>query len=489
MATIPESFIIDISIARRDLQQGVEGFGIVNIVGTSEIIPLNERIRFYFSIDEVEEDFGSSAEEFKAAEFFFSQNPRPQKLAISRRVLADTSGIMEGNAITALIGDFSDLTDGEFNVTIDGVSLDITGLDFAGALTFGDVATIIQNALNAETPPGYASAVVSYDIASGKFKITSGTVGTSSTVSYLASVSGGSGTDISGSSFLNMQSGLIIDGETAGSIVDQLTKISDKSDDWYWLTFTNELRDVSEVLDVAEYIEAKLKLYFTTSNNIDSYNSGISTDIGSLVKQSGYARTSVACYSSYPEQYPEVSLAARMAAVDFYAPDSVITAAYKNLPGVTAENLTSNQLKALNDKYIGALVVMGGRRVYFEGKTGSGEYIDIINNTDWLEVDMRSEVFNLIVDSNKVPFDDLGIQKIGAAMTRSLNRGVFNGMLAGGFDDDGNTIPAFKVTLPRSFDVPAVDKAARLLRGVIFTGTYSGAIHFVRISGTLSVEL
>ena len=57
-------------------------FGTLLIIGASGVIDMEERLRAYTGIDGVAADFGVSAPEYKAAELFFSQSPRPSQLRI-----------------------------------------------------------------------------------------------------------------------------------------------------------------------------------------------------------------------------------------------------------------------------------------------------------------------------------------------------------------------------------------------------------------------
>jgi hypothetical protein len=487
---VPQSFIVDVNITRDDLANTVDVFSNVNIVGTSNVIRQDERIRFYSSQQDVGQDFLVTSDEYKAAEYFFSQNPRPQQVAISRRFTSDQPGFLIGNEVTALVSDFEPITSGDFNATIDGVSLDILGIDFTGVTNFSEIATKIQDALNTEAPPGFASATVEF--INNRFRITSGTTGSTSTVDVLSAVSPPVGINISQPLLMNMNSGTEVDGTDFVSIVDEIQKIQNINDDWYWLTFTQEIRDYNQansVLEVAAYIETQKKIYMTTSNVKETIDPNDTTNVASTMQSLNYSRTSVT-YSTHGDQYPDIAIATKMAAVDFNASNSVITAAFQSLNAITAERISQNSLEVLLGRNANVFLVMGGRNVYFEGTVANGEYIDIINNTDWLSIDMQNTVFNLLVDAQtRIPFNDTGIQQVGNAMRRSLSRAVNNGMLSGEIDDDGNVIPPFRVILPRSFDIPAAQKASRILNGCQFTGGYSSAIHYGNINGFLTVDL
>lgn len=85
------------------------------------------------------------------------------------------------------------VTDGSFRLTIDGVTLNVTGISFAGITTMAQVATVIQTALR--TACGTTPTVV-WD--TNKFIITSSNTTVSSAVSVLTTSTASVGTDISG---------------------------------------------------------------------------------------------------------------------------------------------------------------------------------------------------------------------------------------------------------------------------------------------------
>ncbi|MFR1534418.1 MAG: DUF3383 family protein [Bilophila wadsworthia] len=76
--------VVKVTINLQPLAAGRRNFGVLLIVGASDVIDMEERIRAYTGIDGVVADFGVSTPEYKAAELFFSQSPRPSQLRIGR---------------------------------------------------------------------------------------------------------------------------------------------------------------------------------------------------------------------------------------------------------------------------------------------------------------------------------------------------------------------------------------------------------------------
>lgn len=109
----------------------------------------------------------------------------------------DTAGFYTCGANGAIIAAGWDaVADGEFAVTINGEDVDVIGLDFTGVTTFQEVADIITLGLAGR-------GVCVHDAVGDIFTIISSEKGADSTVSVLAAVAGGAGTDISGAGYLN----------------------------------------------------------------------------------------------------------------------------------------------------------------------------------------------------------------------------------------------------------------------------------------------
>ncbi|MDD4307868.1 MAG: PKD domain-containing protein, partial [Thermoplasmata archaeon] len=96
-----------------------------------------------------------------------------------------------------MIANWNAITDGSFRITLDGISRDISGVDFSGPITMNTVALLVENAIRAaDTSDGFANATCTWT--GTRFIIASGTTGLSSTAFWLEQHSGMVGTDISG---------------------------------------------------------------------------------------------------------------------------------------------------------------------------------------------------------------------------------------------------------------------------------------------------
>lgn len=98
-----------------------------------------------------------------------------------------------GGSPTTVVATWSAVTNGAFQVTIDGTARSVTGIDFSAVTTMAEIASTIQTALRAVTS---GSENVIWDATSSRFIVQSGSTASTSAITKLTA--GASGTDISG---------------------------------------------------------------------------------------------------------------------------------------------------------------------------------------------------------------------------------------------------------------------------------------------------
>lgn len=262
--------------------------------------------------------------------------------------------------------------------------------------------------------------------------------------------------------------------EPTVDVATDLTLIESIDNDWYALACID--RDPDVVLDVAAWIESRIKIFGTASANPNIVNVAAGVDTTTLAarfKILGYSRSFVMYHQNADEDYPECAWFGRVLPLD---PGSE-TWKFKELNGIPYSPLTSTQSKNAMDKSANTYEYIAGRGMTANGTMASGEYIDIIRGIDWLTSTIQINVFNVLLNNNKVSYTDAGIAVIEAEVRRALQRGIDQDFIA--------ESPEPTVTVPKAADVPPNDKANRILRNVRFQATVAGAIHAVNIQGNL----
>lgn len=118
------------------------GFGQFLIIGTSNVIPAKERIRYYSSLQEVGADFGTDTDEYKASATYFSQSPTPSQLAIGfwDNAQVGTKSIVQGGVIDNIKSLF---VDGAMKFTFDSQDYDLS-INCSSCSTIEQVVSLLS---------------------------------------------------------------------------------------------------------------------------------------------------------------------------------------------------------------------------------------------------------------------------------------------------------------------------------------------------------
>lgn len=271
------------------------------------------------------------------------------------------------------------------------------------------------------------------------------------------------------------------DGKEA--LADALAAIRAEDDDFYGIALADRTAD--NVLALAAWTETHTKLFCTASNDTNAKDASLSTDIGSQLQAKSYYRTAIWYHSLAADEYPEVATMARCFAID----PGGETWALKKLAGVTADNLSETEYNALTKKGYNTFEKFRNVSITQNGKVSAGEWIDVIRFRDWLQEEIRTNVFQLLINSDKVPYTDEGIATIEAVVKKALEDGQDKGGIAPTeYTADGEKNLGYTVSVPLSSDITANTKASRILSDVKFTARLAGAIHVVKINGSFTYE-
>lgn len=144
------SDLVNVQINLSPLSAIGRSFGTLMIAGDSNVINGLERFRTYTTLAGVAADFGTSAPEYKAAALYFGQTPQPQNLMIGRWVRTASSGENIGGILSPIeqaLSNFTSITNGGFDISIDGSAQNLTGLNFSAATNLNGVASAINAVL------------------------------------------------------------------------------------------------------------------------------------------------------------------------------------------------------------------------------------------------------------------------------------------------------------------------------------------------------
>lgn len=465
-------------------------FGALLILGTSNVITAPEVMRLYQDIESVATDFGTTSEEYKAANLYFQQSPQPRDLYIgkmSKTPVPATAGTLTGaqlNANEQRIENFSAVTDGALNITIDGTAKNINAVDLSAVTTLAEVATAISTKL--------AGAVVTWNAVTAHFLITSPTTGAASIVGIPSAAV--AGTDLAPLMGINAASNPTAVSGTdaqAGSAVPSVATALGYSADWYGLVIADTSMTDQDHLDVSALIgsASDSRIYGVTTADAKVLSSTDASDIASKLKAAGYGRTFC--------QYSQVSYAAASAfgrafTVNFLGNNTTITLKFKQEPGITAETITTQQADTLKAKNCNVFVrYANDTAIIQEGVMSNGDFFDERHGLDWLQNYVQNNLWNLLYTSTtKIPQTEAGVTRLVTNIEQSMDQAVNNGLVAAGVWSGGDVgqLTAGD-TLTKGYYVFAnplnaqaqADREARKAPVIQVATKLAGAIHFADV--------
>lgn len=477
------SQIVNVTVSLSPIAAQARNFGSLLILGSSGVINTDERLRQYSSIDEVATDFGTSAPEYAAAALFFSQSPQPSTVYIGEWAKTATSGSLNGAPLTTAeqaMGPFQAITTGALTISFDGVSVPVTGINLSAAANLNAVAGIITTALTT-----HGSAV--WDANTARFVIKSATTGVTSTVSVAANSPLAALLKIQASNAPTLVAGI-----AAETALTAVTLLADKSSDWYGLAIADAALGASDVLAVAQFIEATgvSRVFAVTSTDTNEIVAGQTTSVGYQLKQANLQRTFWQYSSTNP--YAAVSAMGRAFTVDFSGSNTTITLKFKQEPGVVAEDLSTSQNAALAANNGNVFVKYNNATsILQQGVMANGYFFDEVHGLSWLQNDIQTAVYNLLYTSPKVPQTDAGINQIVGTINRQLDQAVNNGLVAPGqwnapgFGalNQGDTLSSGYYTYaPKIATQSQADREARKAPLIQSAVKLAGAVHFANVA-------
>jgi hypothetical protein len=483
---------IDVQITKEAPLVSAAAFGKCLVITNSVLLTTTSRVKIFTTLAEVGEFFGTSSEEYNAADAYFNQDPflanKPEDLYFGRYANAATAAVLEcGNAPLTTIATWQAIIDGTLSITIDGGVVDLTGLNFATATSLDDVATIIDTALAANGDCYYIG---------GRFNFNSPTTGATSLITLLSDE--GTGTDISGTGFLDGDTAksatvpggsILSQGQIAESFTTAIAAIENVNNDWYAMSAVRAFRDVSDTESMADAIESRRKMFLIATNDSNTLTSGDTSSFSYYLKNANYSRSSC-IYHDNVGLYPDMSWLGQQLPKDVGSTNW----AYKTLAGI-AEGAASNidpvslteaqKNAALSVNCNIYTTILGVDSTYFGTMGGGrnadkeGEYIDIIRNIDFLQARVEEGLFSLLVEKEIVPYTNGGISTVDNRLKSLLDTyGVKQGILTQG---------TVETSFPKRSETTSANREDRLLPSGTFTGALQGGINKVVVRGTVYV--
>jgi hypothetical protein len=421
--------IIQIDITRESAAVAQTNFNVPLFI--SAHTQFSERARSYSSLTAVAEDFDVSSSAYTAAQKLFSQQLKPAQIVIGRRLVpSSTVSIAQAAA-------------GTYALTINSQSYTFIA---TGSSTNLQIAAGLKTAYDV-TPITGVTVTNNLD----------GTLTVASQIGYSLEVSSNMGQANSPST---------------ESWVDSLNAVNLVNSAWYAVMIESHAE--ADVLAIAAQVEGMKKIFATSSSALDIKTTA-TTDLFSKLRDLGYQRTFGIWSATADSQFPE----AAWVGYQLQEQPGSNTWAYKTLSGVTVSSLSDTEAKNIQNKSASTYERVGVSNSTIGAKMFGGEWIDVIIFVDWLEARMKERLWSRLVNSKKIPYTAAGAAIIEAEIRAQLNDGIRAGGLA--------PVPAPTVVVPDVLSLSANTRAQRIFEGITFSARLAGAIHFIKVQGTVTV--
>ena len=422
---------MSISIERYvSITSGVAGAQVVaqrELVGlrfsTDPRVPVGAHV-VVSNVGDVLDYFGAGTPEaIFAAQYFGYTSPAPAskagKLRFAAFVDAARPARIYGADVATTLSEFQLITAGQLDLTVNGVTEAITGINLSTALSLADVATAVQTAVAAE----FAGSTVAFDALAGTFNLTTATIGAADIAI----------TDTALSLLLGWGAGAILSpGAAVTTPLEALRAAEQVTDSFGSFSFPGTLT-TSEIVEVAQY-NAGLNLKYM-------YLQSVTPATAAAVSAAVINTPSVGLVlNDTAGQYKEALPAAIMAATSYTRRNATVNYMYRQLGAYTADVTTdadANTYDAQRVNYYGETANAGQKIAFFQRGFLCGGATDAVDmnvhaNEQWLKAYLTARLLSLQLSLGKIPANNEGRGFVLAQVTDAANLGKFNGTILPG---------------------------------------------------------
>ena len=329
---------------------------------------------------------------------------------------SQTTAAINATAITA----FKLVSSGDLTIGIDGTDYTLTGLDFTAITGVADIVKVIVNS-------GIDCNVEVAD--TNKIKFTSRRYGAASEI-VLKATTGGSGTDIYGSSYLSGASATTVQGAdaTGTTLAEAVAEAEQQA--FFGGVLTTQFCEDTLVLANATAIQAKDHIYYESIQSLKDIAS-----LGANIKAAGDGKTRTLAYSYAGADGSKQAIATYAtiaSSTNYTGVDTCLTMNLKTLTGILPDlNLNQTYVSQAKTNGVDVYGSLEGLGVVLSNNNNG--YTDDITGQLWLKKDLEVSGFNYLRKTNtKIPQTESGMTGLKNAYETSLQQGVRNGFIGVG---------------------------------------------------------
>lgn len=400
---------------------------------TSETGVINsaERFRSYRDAAAVAADWGSASIVTQYANTVFGTRPNAINFggsliiglhrATAETVPASAATLRSTQFVEAtLLSQLQAITDGSFDISVDGVADVVTDLDFSVLTSLDEVAALLDTNI--------AGATVAVD--NGYFTITSATTGATSLLTYMTE--GETGTFVGGILTMANGTGGTLTQGAASSVLPVETKVESLTAlkamiNFKGAVFTDLVLD-AEVPAMASWAQANQTLLYNVFSGTVYLAPSASNPVWAvkLASQSNFR----CLYSKSGNRLLAATYMARAHTVNFNAENSAITMNLKEL-SVPAESYTQSEIDAA--KRVGLDIYTTIKDTPVVLTSGANDFVDNVYNLIAFIDAVQTDLFNILKGTGtKIAQTTRGVNQLVAQAEKTSRGFVRAGVFAPG---------------------------------------------------------
>lgn len=488
------SNVINLTLLTSPTLASYDNLNVVGII-TSEtgVLSTAERYRQYLNLAGVETDWGTQSQVYDHATAFFATNPNPINAdgvltvgwwRASDETVAASAATLTGAELSeaTVIPQLQAISDGAFDIDVDGATENLTGMDFRVVTDLDEVATLIDSNLTG------ADCAANDD---NQLVITSKTTGASSTLTYVSVPA--SGTFVGNILSLATGTGAVLVQGAASSVnsaeskVDAVTALQAQAG-VRGVVFIDEPTG-AEAQSLADYAQANNMLIYDVFDSASNLEIDVTNPVW-LIKLSEEKRYRM-FYSNTSNRKLATSHMARMHVVNFAGENTAITTHLKVL-SQPAESFTETVIAKA--KAVGLDIYTSIKLTPCLLASGANGFTDDEYNKLAIRDQFETDLYNLLKGTNtKIPQTTPGVNTIIDTCEATARRFVRCGVVApgtwtstdyfGDYDTFHRNIEesGFYFLAGRLSDQSQADRQARKSPVVQGALKFAGAIHTIDI--------
>ena len=368
--------------------------------------------------------FGYESNEYKvAAQYFTGVNNQTKTIKtvwFGRDLTAAGSAWIKGG-LSPDLATLKAITDGAFNISLNGSDVAITGVDLSACTSLSAVATVIEGK--------FTNASVTYDTVQNKFVITSTVTGASSTIGYGSAPA--SGTDLSVVLGLTQALGAVLSqGNDALTVAENMDRITGVTRNFVGFTTLTKPSDANAVAYAAWADLDDDYVYFYHSN--DNTLLSKSTNTASVPVTLQAYNTTAAVFG---DVYDAVFMLAIGASIKWDSANALKTWFAKSASGLNAKVLSDTEAEALESircNYIGQFATRNAEFTLLNRGCLSGTqygFVDVLYGAIWLRARLQRGLMDCFAGNNRIPYIENGYGILATFIAEAVDEALGNGVI------------------------------------------------------------